>query len=374
MLYFLKNLESFWGPFRLFEYQTFRAMMAGTTALVGGFLVAPWLLRKLGNMLQPERDKVIMGADIAKNGAVVPTMGGFLVLLPAVFSVALWVRFNTQVAATLIVYLGMSAVGFWDDYLKIREGDSRGLSERAKLAGLIAVALPAVALLLAMPETRAQTIEIWVPFVKTAVVPADTLPLWLGMGVAVAFFGLVTVGASNAVNFTDGLDGLAIGCVIASMLTFGLVAYLAGHAVFAHYLNISPVRGAGELAVLVAAVLGGALVFLWFNAEPAQIYMGDLGALGLGGLIGAVAFITNHPLLLVLVGGVFVAEATSVIIQRVYFKHTKKKYGIGKRAFKMTPIHHHFQKEGWANSKIVVRFWLLALLCGIVGLATLKLR
>ncbi|MDR1497183.1 MAG: phospho-N-acetylmuramoyl-pentapeptide-transferase [Puniceicoccales bacterium] len=373
MLYFLKDLETFWGPFRLFEYQTFRAMMAGTTALVGGFLVAPWLLRKLDNLRQPEREAALMGEDIVKKGVQVPTMGGFLVLLPAMFAVFLWVRFNVQVAAVIIVYLGMSAVGFVDDYLKIRKNDSAGLSEWAKMAGLVAAALPAVVLLLATPGAQAATIEIWVPFLKVAALSADALPLWLGAAVAVVFFCVVTTGASNAVNFTDGLDGLAIGCVIASMLTFGLVAYLSGHAVFSNYLNISHVNGAGELAVLLGAVIGGAMVFLWYNAEPAQVYMGDLGALGLGGLIGAVAFVTNHPFLLVIVGGVFVVEAMSVIIQRVYYKHTKRR-GEGRRIFKMTPIHHHFQKEGWANSKIVVRFWMLALLCGIVGLATLKLR
>ena len=204
---------------------------------------------------------------------------------------------------------------------------------------------------------------------RLPLVPAGTIPAAAVVVLASAFFWLVCVGSSNAVNLTDGLDGLAIGCVITTTLTFGVVAYLAGHREFADYLMISPVRDANELTVVCAALLGGSFVFLWYNAAPAEVYMGDVGALGLGGLIGAIAFMINQPVLLVLVGAVFVVEAASVIIQRQYYKRTG-----GKRIFLMAPIHHHFQKKGWPVTKIVVRFWLLSLLCAIAGLVTLKLR
>ncbi|MDR2429393.1 MAG: phospho-N-acetylmuramoyl-pentapeptide-transferase [Puniceicoccales bacterium] len=368
MLYFLEDYSSLWGPFRLFEYQSFRAVMAGATALFLGFLLAPKLLAWLRHVRQPERGEALMGA-LTKESGVVPTMGGLMVLVPVVISVLLWAKLDAGVIAALIVYQGMSLVGLLDDYRKVSRGSSRGISARAKMGGLLAVAVLAVAVLLASADMRAETIEVWVPFVKTPVVTPDMWPAWVGGALAVAFFCLVTVGSSNAVNLTDGLDGLAIGCVISTTLIFGVVAYLAGHAGFAKYLNISHVASAGELAVLCSALLGGSMVFLWYNAAPAQIYMGDVGALGLGGVIGAVAFIANHPFLLVIVGGVFVVEALSVMLQVAYFKHSG-----GRRIFLMTPIHHHFQRKGWPATKVVIRFWLLSLLFGIAGLITLKLR
>ncbi|MDR2844631.1 MAG: phospho-N-acetylmuramoyl-pentapeptide-transferase [Puniceicoccales bacterium] len=370
MLYYLKDLSLFWGPFRLFEYQTFRAMLAGAVALLIGFAIAPYVLRRLRDLRQPERDAKLMG-ELARQGGKVPTMGGILVLVPSVVAVLLCAQLNVHVVAALVVYLGMSAVGWIDDYRKVKFNSSDGISGRAKMGGQIVFALAAVAVLLCAPSraVRVDVLEVWVPFVKTAVLSADALPWALGAALAMAFFCVVTVGASNAVNLTDGLDGLAIGCVISTTMIFGIVAYLSGHAEFASYLHISHVSGAGELAVLCAALLGGSMVFLWYNAAPAEVYMGDVGALGLGGAIGAVAFMTNHPFLLVIVGGVFVAEALSVILQVAYFKRTG-----GQRIFLMTPIHHHFQKKGWPVTKIVIRFWLLSLLCGIVGLITLKLR
>lgn len=403
MLYHLHTLG---GAFRLFEYVTVRAALAAVLALIIGFGVAPKLLEYLRHIRQPERDRRLMG-DLAKEGGKVPTMGGFLILAAVLPACALCCRWdNTYVWAAMIVYLGMSAVGWWDDYSKVVKKSADGISEKQKMAGLTATAFLAFSLLMAFPESRAKMCELWTPFVKNPVISADTsatvreraekndefrrmkpeaqeghvaarLPLVpagtipslvVAIGAA-AFFWLVCVGASNAVNLTDGLDGLAIGCVIPNALTFGVIAYLAGHREFADYLMISPVRGAGELGVVCAALLGGSFVFLWYNAAPAEVYMGDVGALGLGGLIGAVAFMVNQPALLVLVGAIFVVEAASVLIQRQYYKRTG-----GKRIFLMAPIHHHFQKKGWPVTKIVVRFWLLSLLCAIAGLVTLKLR
>ncbi len=405
MFYFLHTQ---FGLFRLFDYVTFRAAMAGLTALIVGFLVAPKLLAVLRHMRQPERDKRLMG-DLAKEGGKVPTMGGLLILVAVLVSTLLWARLdNPYVWAALIVYLGMSAVGYWDDYKKVVLKSADGITGRQKMAGQALSALAAFALLAAVPESRTKMCELWTPFVKNPIVSAESsaqvrerlmqgedfrrlkpevqeamvsarTPIFkapssgvataLVLAAAVALFALVCVGSSNAVNLTDGLDGLAIGCVITTALTFGVTAYLAGHREFADYLMISPVRGGGELAVICSALLGGSFVFLWYNAAPAEVYMGDVGALGLGGLIGAVAFMINQPFLLVIVGLVFVVEALSVMIQVAYFKRTG-----GRRIFLMTPIHHHFQKKGWPVTKIVTRFWLLSLLCAIVGLITLKLR
>lgn len=368
MLYFLKELQTTWGPFRLFEYQSVRAMMAGFTALVIGFVIAPRILNWLRNVRQPERSKELMGS-LAKEGDKVPTMGGLLVLVPTTVSVLLWARPNVYVFAALLVYLGMSLVGWVDDYLKVAHKSHDGISARAKMGGLLVFSLLGVALLLVCPGSREKMVEVWLPFIKEPVLPVADWPVWAGMAIAVIFFCVVTAGSSNAVNLTDGLDGLAIGCVISTTLIFGVVAYLSGHSEFSDYLHISNVHGAGELAVWCAALVGGSMVFLWYNAAPAEVYMGDVGALGMGGVIGAIAFMINQPFLLVLVGGVFVVEALSVVIQVTYFRRTG-----GRRIFLMTPIHHHFQKKGWPVTKIVIRFWLLSLLFGIAGLITLKLR
>ncbi|MDR0535490.1 MAG: phospho-N-acetylmuramoyl-pentapeptide-transferase [Puniceicoccales bacterium] len=358
-------------------------MMAGITALVLGFWLAPKFIRRLSGFCQPERGSDVMG-EIAKKGGRVPTMGGLLILVASLASSLLWVRPNTLVLSALLVYVCASATGLWDDWRKVAHGD--GISEREKSAGLTLSALAGAVVLLGNGETQAKAIEIWVPFLSSPVLTADMLPLWAGIAVAVAGFWVVTFCSSNAVNLTDGIDGLSIGCVITTLLSFGVITYLSGHSIFARYLKISPVPGAGELLVLTAALLGGCVVFLWHNSKPAAIYMGDVGSLGLGGYIGAMAFICNQPLLLPIIGGVFVVEAGSALAQRIYFKRTRASGGKGMLIFKMTPLHHHFQtvrREGallqmpfrrWADEKIVVRFWLVSLLCGILGLATLKLR
>jgi phospho-N-acetylmuramoyl-pentapeptide-transferase len=370
MLYLLKNLESFWGPFRLFEYISVRAILAGFTALALGLLLSGPIIRALSRLRQPERSQALMG-ELAKEGGKVPTMGGLLIGAAMIPAVLLWARPNVLVLASLWSLVGMGLVGFVDDWLKVRHGSSDGISARQKLAGQGLVALLAVGIVLLDPAYRESFCEIWAPVLKAPLWSAHSFgwPLAACLAVAALFFILVCVGCSNAVNLTDGLDGLAIGCVLITTLILGAVAYLAGHAVFAGYLRISPVAGAGELAVFCAALVGGGVVFLWHNAAPAEIYMGDVGALGIGGALGAVACLMHQPFLLAIVGGVFVLEATSVLLQVAYFKRTG-----GRRLFLMTPIHHHFQKKGWPATKVVARFWILSFLCGLLGLLSLKLR
>jgi phospho-N-acetylmuramoyl-pentapeptide-transferase len=370
MLYRLSELVDTWGPFRLFEYISVRAILAGMTALLLGMLFSGRLITLLARLRQPERSAKLMG-ELAKEGGKVPTMGGLIIAVAMIPSVLLWARLNVLVLAALWCLIGMGLVGLYDDWLKVRHGSSDGISARMKLAGQGLVALIAFGIVLLDPAYRESLCEIWLPVLNGPLWSAQSLgwPFLACLGVAAAFFVLVCVGSSNAVNLTDGLDGLAIGCVIITTMIFGAVTYLAGHHEFATYLRISYVPGAGELAVFCSALVGGGLVFLWHNAAPAEIYMGDVGALGLGGGLGAVACLMHQPFLLAIAGGVFVVEALSVILQVAYFKRTG-----GQRLFLMTPIHHHFQKKGWPATKVVARFWILSLLCGLLGLLSLKLR
>ncbi len=370
MLYRLSELEKYWGPFRLFEYISFRAILAGLTALILGLIFAGPMIRWLGRVRQPERSKSLMG-DLAKEGGKVPTMGGLLIGAAMLPAVVLWAKPNVLVLAALCCLIGMGFVGLVDDWLKVRKASSDGISARAKLAGQGIVAILAVGIVLLDSSYRTSLTEIWLPILNGPLWSANSLGLpWaLTILVAAGFIVFVCVGSSNAVNLTDGLDGLAIGCVLITTLILGSVAYLAGHHEFSGYLRISYVPGAGELAVFCAALAGGSLVFLWHNAAPAEIYMGDVGALGIGGALGAVACLMHQPFLLAIVGGVFVIEGLSVILQVAYFKRTG-----GQRLFLMTPIHHHFQKKGWPATKVVVRFWILSILFGLLGLLSLKLR
>lgn len=370
MLYRLSELVNTWGPFRLFEYISVRAILAGVTALLLGLLCSGYLIKRLSRLRQPERSAQLMG-ELAKEGGKVPTMGGLIIAVAMIPSVLLWARLNVLVLAALWCLVGMGLVGLYDDWLKVRHGSSEGISARVKLAGQGLVALLAVGIVLLDPAYRASLCEIWLPVMSGPIWSASSggLPYLVCLSVATGFIVLVCVGSSNAVNLTDGLDGLAIGCVLITTMILGGVAYLAGHHELAAYLRISYVSGAGELAVFCAALVGGSLVFLWHNAAPAEVYMGDVGALGLGGGLGAVACLMHQPFLLAIVGGVFVFEALSVILQVAYFKRTG-----GQRLFLMTPIHHHFQKKGWPATKVVTRFWILSLLCGLLGLLSLKLR
>jgi len=359
--------ESLWGPLRLFRYLTFRSAGAAATALVVGFLIAPWLIARLRalKLNQSFRDAAEVGklSELHAGKTGTPTMGGVIIVVSVTASVLLWTRPNLYVAASLLVFVGLAFIGFLDDYLKVTKKNSRGLASRWKLAGQGGLTLAVVAMLFLNSDTHLAMSGLWAPFMKTPLWPA--MSLWF----VVPFFFFVMAGASNAINITDGVDGLAIGCTLTVALVYAIFAYCAGNKIIAEYLFIAYVPGAGELAVICAALVGGSLAFLWYNAHPATVFMGDTGALALGGLIGTIAFITQQPLTLVIVGGMFVLEAASVLLQIGSFKLRK-----GRRIFRMAPLHHHFELAGWAESKVIIRFWILSVLFSLAGLSTLKLR
>ena len=362
MLYnFLVPLSDEFFFFNLFRYLTFRTGGAVMTALVISFILGPSLIRWLRSKQtrgQPIRSDGPADHLIRKQGT--PTMGGFLVLLALSISTLLWADLsNNYVWAVLLVTGGFGLVGFADDYMKVVKANSRGVPGRIKFIIEIAIALVAALWIGAsLPENLSSTLAL--PFFKGLLV--DLGPMFAAMGV------LVMVGSSNAVNLTDGLDGLAIGPVIIAASAFALIAYLSGNVVFANYLQINSVPGAGELAVYCGALVGAGLGFLWFNAPPAMVFMGDTGSLSLGGGLGAVAVVTKHELVLAVIGGLFVLETVSVIVQVASFKLT------GRRVFRMAPLHHHYEQKGWAEPTIVIRFWIIAVILALFGLATLKLR
>ena len=347
--------------FNLFRYLTFRTGGAILTALLISFVLGPsiirWLKSKQGKG-QPIRDDGPERHIIAKQGT--PTMGGFLILLALSVATLLWADLtNRYVWAVLIVTIGFGLIGFADDYLKVTRANTRGVPGKIKLVFEIGIAAAAAWWVMdILPPAIATSLA--VPFFKDLLIDFG----WLFIVVGV----LVIVGASNAVNLTDGLDGLAIGPVIIAASTFALITYLVGNAVFANYLQVNFVPGAGELAVYCGALIGAGLGFLWFNAPPAMVFMGDTGSLGIGGGIGAVAVVSKHELVLAIVGGLFVLETVSVIVQVASFKMT------GRRVFRMAPLHHHFEQKGWAEPTIVIRFWIIAVILALFGLATLKLR
>jgi phospho-N-acetylmuramoyl-pentapeptide-transferase len=347
--------------FNLFRYLTFRTGGAILTALVTSFLLGPALIRWLRlkqNGGQPIRDDGPASHLITKKGT--PTMGGVLILATWAGSTLLWSDLgNPFVWAVILVTLGFGLVGFADDYLKVSKRNTKGLSGRRKLVFQTLIALAAIVLITGAtaPDLR---YVLTLPFFK------DVL-LDLGL-FYIVFAALVIVGASNAVNLTDGLDGLAIVPVMIAASCFALIAWLVGNAVFASYLQVHFVPGTGEIAVLCGALIGASLGFLWFNAPPAQVFMGDTGSLALGGTLGTIAVATRHELVLAIVGGLFVVEALSVMLQVFFYKRT------GRRIFLMAPIHHHFEKKGWQESTIVIRFWIIAFVLALVGLSTLKIR
>jgi phospho-N-acetylmuramoyl-pentapeptide-transferase len=359
--------ESVWGPLRLFRYLTFRSAGAAATALVVGFIIAPWLIARLRalKLNQSFRDAAEVGklSELHAGKAGTPTMGGVMIVVAVTVSVLLWTRPNLYVWASLLVFAGLAAIGFIDDYLKVTKKNSRGLSSRWKLAGQGGLTLVVLGMLYFNPDTHLAMSSLWAPFMKTPLLAA--MPLWF----AAPFFFLVMAGSSNAINITDGVDGLAIGCTLTVALVYAIFAYCAGNRIIAEYLFIAYVPGVGELAVICAALVGGSLAFLWYNAHPASVFMGDTGALALGGLIGTMAFITQQPFTLVIVGGMFVLEAASVLLQVGSFKLRK-----GRRIFRMAPLHHHFELAGWPETKVVIRFWILSVLFALAGLSTLKLR
>ena len=373
MLSYLAEYEHVWGPLRMLRYITLRTLFAAGTATLVGFVIGPWLIArlrqmKLGQHYDDDRTGDLAARFDKKN---TPTMGGLLIFLAVAVSTVLWAVPNVWVLTSLFVYGALTAVGFRDDYLKAVKKNRDGISSREKLFWQTAVTAIALFMLMISPTSTQHIRELWVPFYK------EPILMFMGVTGLIALFGLMffwVVGFSNAINLTDGLDGLAIGCTITVALVYGIMAYAAGNTKIAEYLLIGYVPGTGELTIICGALVGAGMAFLWYNSHPAEVFMGDTGSLALGGLIGVIAFMVQQPFTLVLVGGVFVAEAVSVIIQVGYFKATRRRYGEGRRFFKMAPIHHHFQKLGWPETKVVLRFWILSLMCALAGLGTLKLR
>jgi phospho-N-acetylmuramoyl-pentapeptide-transferase len=361
MLYWLVDLSDKLSVLNVFRYITFRTGGAVITALLFVFMFGPTIidrLRLFQGKGQPIRSDGPQSHIIAKAGT--PTMGGLMILSGMLVSTLLWANpANPYVWIVLGVTLSFGFVGFYDDYLKVKKQRSDGFSARTRLGIEAIIAMLAAIALVRLGQTQISMTLVF-PFFKEVV---------LNLGWFFVFFAaFIMVGAGNAVNLTDGLDGLAIVPVMIASASFGMIAYLSGNAVFADYLQIHYVAGTGELAVLCGAVLGAGLGFLWFNAPPASIFMGDTGSLALGGMIGAVAVATKHEIVLAVIGGLFVLEAVSVIVQVVSFKLT------GKRIFKMAPIHHHFEQLGWTEPQIVIRFWIVSVVLALAGLSTLKLR
>lgn len=347
--------------FNLFRYLTFRSGGAILTSLLICFLIGPSMIRWLRNMQsggQPIRDDGPESHLLTKQGT--PTMGGLMMLLSVGISTLLWADLtNDYVWIVLLVTLGFGLIGFGDDYLKVSKKNTKGLSGKLKLLGQFVLSLGAGYWIYTLAPDSMHT-HLAVPFFKDLLIDLGLFYF--------PFIIIVMIGASNAVNLTDGLDGLAIVPIMIAAGCFALIAYLVGNAVFSEYLQITRVPGTGELAVFCAALIGAGLGFLWFNAPPAMVFMGDTGSLSFGGALGAISVIAKHELVLAIIGGLFVMEALSVMIQVASFKLT------GKRVFRMAPIHHHFEKKGWSEPTVVIRFWIIAVILALIGLSTLKLR
>ena len=358
MLYYLLfPLHTTYSGFNVFRYITFRAAMAALTALVVSFVLGPYVIRSLAEKQigQPIRED---GPASHSSKAGTPTMGGTLILLALALSTILLADIlNLYILLALFATVGFGIVGFVDDYLKLSRKNSKGLSASTKLLGQFAIAFVVAVLLYSYPKFST---ELAIPFVKNI---RPDLGVWY-----IPFAMLVIVGASNAVNLTDGLDGLAIGPVMVAAGAYAIIAYVTGHLKLAEYLQIPYVAGVGELSVFCAGVVAAGLGFLWFNAYPAQMFMGDVGSLALGAALGIIAVMTKNEILLIVVGGVFVIEALSVIFQVISYKLRRK------RVFLMAPIHHHYELKGWPEPQIIVRFWIISFICAVLALSTLKLR
>ncbi len=363
MLYnLLYPLNSQYTFLNIFKYITFRAAGATLTALIIAFWIGPSLIQKLKSIQgkgQPIRKEGPASHLLTKQGT--PTMGGALILFSMLISTLLWADLtNPYVWIVLGTTLALGILGGIDDYIKVTKQYPHGMRSRTKFLAQVATALVAAYFIeKCAPSTLATHLSF--PFLKNI--------LWNMGSFFIIFSAIVIVGASNAVNLTDGLDGLAIGPIIFTALAFALITYVVGNAVFAHYLQLHFIPGSGELAVVCGAFVGAALGFLWFNAPPAMIFMGDMGSLAIGGALGTISVIVKHEIVLAIVGGVFVVEAVSVMLQVTYFRITK-----GKRIFLMAPLHHHFEKKGWAEPTIVIRFWIISIILALVGVATLKIR
>ena len=361
LYYFLFPLRDEFAAFNVFRYITFRAAGAALTALFLSLVLGPWFIRTLRRLAvgQPIRD---VGPTSHQIKAGTPTMGGLLILTAVLVPTVLWGNLeNAYVLLALAATLSFGLVGFSDDLIKLRRRGNQGLTVRRKfLLQVLVAAGVGLLLLYGLPASYGFAPTLTFPFFKDLVLNLGRL--------YVPFVAFVLVGASNAVNLTDGLDGLAIGATLVAAATYSVLSYVAGHSKVSSYLQIAYVPGVGEVAVFCAALVGASLGFLWFNAHPAELFMGDVGSLAIGGAIGSVAVMAKQELLLVLVGGLFVLEALSVILQVASFKLT------GRRVFRMAPLHHHFELAGWAEPKIIVRFWILAIVFALMSLSTLKLR
>ena len=376
------------GWLRVVQYLTFRAVMAAMTALLIGIIMGPWVIRRLTALKigQPVRDYA-MQSHLKKSGT--PTMGGVLILLSIAVSTILWFDWSNRfVWIVMLVTLGFGAIGWVDDWRKVVNKDPEGMRSREKyfwqsLIGLVA----ALYLVFSISETsNMRVLQLFFQWVRSGfdmeLPPRAALlvPFFKEISYPLGVFGfvimtyLVIVGSSNAVNLTDGLDGLAIMPVVMVGSALGVFAYVTGNAVYSRYLLLPYIPGSGELMIFCAATAGAGLAFLWFNAHPAQVFMGDVGALALGGALGTIAVIVRQEIVLAVMGGIFVVEALSVMAQVVYFKYTKRRYGEGRRILLMAPLHHHFEKTGWKETQVVVRFWIITMLLCLVGLSTLKLR
>ena len=378
MFYYLQRLSEgatndFFKAFNVFQYITFRAVFAALTAfmlslLLGNFTIRKLLSLKLGQPIR-SADEVNKLYELHGKKAGTPTMGGILLLGATVVSTLLWARpDNTFVWLVLAAMVIAGGLGFADDYLKVSKRNSAGVRERTKLLVQLAIAIGVTWFFLGNSSIEVQARELYVPFYKKVLIAN------MGLALTFLFFCGIIMGTSNAVNLTDGLDGLATGCTLTVTLAYAALAYIAGNFKIAEYLKVPFYPEAGELTVFCMALAGASLGFLWFNAHPAKMFMGDTGSLAIGGAIGVVAICVKQELLLLIIGFVFVVEATSVLIQRFYFKYTRRKFGEGRRIFKMAPLHHHFELSGWKETAVVVRFWIVSFICALLGLATLKLR
>ena len=384
----LQTLSPEFGFFRVFQYLTFRAVMAALTALLIGLVAGPFVIRRLAALKigQPIREYA-MQSHMAKSGT--PTMGGVLILIGIAVSTLLWADLSNRfVWIVMIVTFGFGAIGWVDDWRKVVNKDPEGMPSREKymwqsIIGWVA----ALYLVFSISESsNYRVLELFYSWVKSGFdvdLPPKAglfLPFFKEVSYPLGVFGfvimtyLVIVGSSNAVNLTDGLDGLAIMPVVMVGSALGVFAYVTGSSVYSKYLFFPYIPGSGELMIFCAAMAGAGLAFLWFNTHPAQVFMGDVGALALGGALGTIAVIVRQEIVLAIMGGIFVVEALSVMLQVTYFKYTKKKYGEGRRILKMAPLHHHFEKSGWKETQVTVRFWIITMLLCLVGLSTLKLR
>ncbi len=391
MFYYLSQLPEWltqnehdqWGdllsPLNVFPYSTFRSAGAAVTALFICWWLGPRMIRWLKYLARQEyedraREQGGMSDGISKRN--VPIMGGLLIVGAVDLSALLWAQWNPMVTLTLLSMLGLCLLGFYDDYSKVASQDSEGLPEKVKLMVQILLAGFIAVYLWRLDSTRELITDVMVPFLKGPVLSAPTnkavlsFAALVGMAITIA----AIVGSSNAVNLTDGLDGLAIGCTLIVSFVFYIFTFITGHAEISRELLVPHVVGASELSVICAAMIGAGLGFMWFNCFPARVFMGDTGSLALGGSLGIMAVLIHQPFVLVIAGGIFVLEALSVILQRGWFKWTRYRTGEGRRIFLMAPIHHHFQKKGWHENQVVMRFYILGILFAVLALATLKLR